>query len=54
MFTGLLLILIGALFLLKNIGVIQGGFWGWFWPLAIIIIGISIIGKGRKKQNPTS
>lgn len=49
MFPGLLLILIGALILLNNLGVLEGGFWKWFWPLVLIIIGVYIILKQDKK-----
>jgi hypothetical protein len=51
MFPGLLIILIGALILLRNLGVIQGGFWSWFWPLALILIGVYIILKRPKKDS---
>ncbi|MBC7194284.1 MAG: hypothetical protein H5U37_01305 [Caldisericia bacterium] len=39
---GLILIALGVLFLLKNLGVISGEVWGIFWPILIIIIGLEI------------
>ncbi len=38
-FTGLLLILIGLLFILYNFGYISGEIWR-FWPLLLVIWGI--------------
>jgi hypothetical protein len=38
-FTGLILILIGALFFLNNLGYISGDIWK-FWPLILVIWGI--------------
>lgn len=50
MLAGLGLILIGALFLLRNLGIIQSDIWNLFWPLLIIIIGTSMIIKGAGKD----
>jgi hypothetical protein len=54
MFIGLLIALIGALILLRNLDVIQGDFWDWFWPLLLVLIGLSIIlkrpGKVKKEE----
>lgn len=38
-FTGLVLILIGLLFFLHNLGYVSGDIWR-FWPLILIIWGI--------------
>lgn len=38
-FTGLVLILIGLLFFLNNLGYISGDIWK-FWPLILILLGI--------------
>ncbi|MDP2960678.1 MAG: DUF5668 domain-containing protein [candidate division Zixibacteria bacterium] len=38
-FTGILLILIGLLFFLHNLGYLSGDIWR-FWPLILIIWGI--------------
>jgi len=40
MFIGLFLIIIGAVFLLKNLGIITGEVWGIIWPLSLIIFGV--------------
>jgi hypothetical protein len=51
MFFGLLIILIGALLLLNNWGLLEGGFWGWFWPLLLVVIGLSIILRRPSKSS---
>ncbi|MDH4222730.1 MAG: DUF5668 domain-containing protein [candidate division Zixibacteria bacterium] len=38
-FTGIILVIIGLLFLLDNLGYISGNIWR-FWPLILIILGI--------------
>jgi len=51
MFAGLLLLLLGVLLLLKQMGIIQVGIWDYFWPAAIIAVGISmIVGHNRRKK----
>ncbi len=50
MLAGSGLILIGALFLLRNLGIIQGDISNLFWPLLIILIGISMVIKGAGKD----
>ena len=54
MFVGLLITLIGALILLRNLDVIHGDFWDWFWPLLLVLVGLSIIvkrpGKSKKME----
>lgn len=48
---GLILVALGVLFLLKNLGIISGDVWGIFWPILIIILGLEIfIGSLRKKS----
>ena len=42
---GLFLIIVGLLFLLQEFGWIQGGFWGYFWPIVIILFGLSLLKK---------
>jgi len=49
MFFGWLLILIGLIFLLKQLGVLTGSAWGAIWPALLIIWGLVILtrkGKG--------
>jgi len=43
MFLGLILILIGALFLLRNLGLLPVGAWSVFWPSLLILLGIYLI-----------
>lgn len=51
MFAGLLLLLLGVLLLLKQMDIIQEGIWDYFWPAAIIAVGISmIVGHTRRKK----
>ena len=50
MYIGLLVIVVGVLFLLKNLGVITGNFWDILWPLVIVFVGISML-FGRKKHH---
>jgi len=50
MFVGILILLIGALYLLKNLGVIHGSFWSWFIPIVLIAIGLSMIFRGPRKK----
>jgi len=48
MFMGTLLILLGILFLLKNLGILSGNLWDVFWPLILIALGLSILLKREK------
>ena len=44
---GLILILLGVLFLLKEMNIIPGDLWGYFWPIILIIVGLNLIKKDR-------
>lgn len=44
---GLILVILGILFLLEEMGIIDGNFWGYFWPVILIVVGISIMRKDR-------
>jgi hypothetical protein len=44
----LLLIFVGAIFLLDHLGIISGGMGAW-WPVLIIILGIGMLAKNCKK-----
>ncbi len=50
MFLGIMLLLLGVLMLLSRMGVIQGTFWGFVWPVAIIALGLSLVFKHTKRQ----
>lgn len=43
LFWGLLLVIVAGLLLLKQVGLIVGDIFGYFWPLLIIVIGIWMI-----------
>ncbi len=43
LFWAVILILVGALLMLNNMGIIQINVWGLIWPLALISIGVSIL-----------
>lgn len=44
---GLIILIIGILFLLKNLGLISGNLWNIFWPLLLIAIGLGLMLKKR-------
>lgn len=46
--TGFLVTLVGALFLLKNSGVITDISWSVLWPILIILIGVSMMGRSMR------
>ncbi len=50
MFWGFLLLLLGALMLLDKLNIIYGNFWEYFWPVALIALGASMIFKDRKQK----
>jgi membrane-bound ClpP family serine protease len=48
MFFGLLLIVIGVIFLLQNLGYLSASAWGVLWPVIVVIIGLTFIfGRSR-------
>jgi len=47
-FSGLLIIGVGVLLLADQLGYLQYGFWSAFWPLMIVIIGLSMLFPVRK------
>lgn len=50
MFIGLLLLVLGLLMLLDQLGYLHGDIWGYFWPLALMALGLSIVIKHRGKN----
>ena len=50
MFIGFLILLLGVIMLLTQLDVIRGGVWDYFWPTALIALGISLIAKNRKRD----
>jgi len=45
---GLFLVVVGVLLLLKEVGIITGGFWGYIWPVLFIIFGLSLMSRDKK------
>ena len=43
--TGLLLVLVGAYFLLQNLGLLEGVRWAIVWPVILILIGLYFVGR---------
>jgi hypothetical protein len=43
LFWPMVLIGLGALFLLENFNLLPGQIWGWFWPLLLISLGASVL-----------
>ncbi len=50
MFFGVLLLLLGILMLLDRIGVISGPVWDYFWPLALVALGVAMIVRSKHKK----
>ena len=50
MFIGLILLLLGLLLLLNQLGYIEGRVWDYFWPLALMALGLSFIFEYRRKD----
>ena len=50
MFVGALLILMGILMLLDKAGIIEGNIWGYFWPAALVALGLHLIFKARSPK----
>lgn len=50
MFFGLIIIVIGLVFLLKNLGIISNEVWPIIWPSLIMIVGLKFVCK-RKKES---
>ncbi len=44
---GLLAILVGSLYLLKDLGLISGFQWDILWPIILIYIGIAMVSRHR-------
>ncbi|MFA6321898.1 MAG: DUF5668 domain-containing protein [Candidatus Buchananbacteria bacterium] len=44
---GIALVVIGAIFLMKNLGMIPGVNWDIVWPMAVLVIGIAMIFKKK-------
>jgi membrane-bound ClpP family serine protease len=45
MLFGIILFIIGLSFLLRNLGIITDVTWSFIWPIAVMLIGLSMIFK---------
>lgn len=50
MLVGILLVVLGVLILLDQMGIITGGIADYFWPLAVVAVGVSLIARSAKKE----
>lgn len=50
MFVALILVSFGIVLLLKNIGIITGSVWHILWPVFIIVFGLTIVFKQRRRK----
>lgn len=50
MFFGSLMVLIGLLMLFDRLGYLPGDWWEYFWPLAIVALGISMLLRNRSDK----
>lgn len=48
MFIGILLLILGVLLLLREMGFIYGNVWDYVWPIALIALGASMIFKHKR------
>jgi len=47
MIFGIIIVIIGLIFLLQSLGLITGDTWKIIWPCLIIVIGLGIINRER-------
>jgi hypothetical protein len=50
MFIGLIIVCLGTIFLLRNLGILSGAMWEIFWPSLIIVFGLAMIFKKKRKS----
>jgi hypothetical protein len=48
MFVGILLLILGVLMILERLGLIYGSFWEFFWPAAVLALGVHLIIKNKR------
>jgi hypothetical protein len=51
MFFGLIILAVGLIFLLKNLGIIGGDVWPVIWPCLVIAFGLSILWRRKKTRD---
>ena len=47
---GLILVVIGGLWLLTKLGILAGSLWTYFWPILLVVIGLSMVLGWRSRQ----
>jgi len=47
MIFGIIVIIVGLIFLMQNLGYITAGIWSIIWPLLIIAVGLKMIVKRK-------
>lgn len=47
MIFGIIIIVVGVVFLLQNLGYITGSIWGIIWPLLIMAVGLKMVIKRK-------
>ncbi len=52
LFWGSLLIILGGLFLLSMLGILTISVWSVFWPLALVLGGLSLLMSGIRRDQP--
>jgi len=51
MYIAIAIIIIGAIYLLKNLGVISVNLWSIIWPILIILFGIALLIRKKKYRD---
>jgi len=51
MSLGLVFVIVGVLWLLQKMGIIDGSFWDYLAPVLIILIGLDLLNKKEKKSH---
>lgn len=49
MIWGIILVVLGGVFLLQNLGLFSGEIWNYFWPIILVVIGAWLIIKDKKR-----
>ncbi len=50
MFVGILLLILGVLMILDQLGIIYGSAWDYLWPVALIALGADFVSKSLRKS----
>jgi hypothetical protein len=51
MFFGFVILVVGLVFLLKNLDILSGDVWPIIWPCLIIALGLSVLWKRKKRSD---